>query len=72
MLRRVFAGLTVVWPLACPAPAQARDCDELFAEGRRPRITNPKLDQRLVPLCFDAFAVLHSGAARTPSTRPST
>ena len=66
MLRRVFSGLTVAWLLACPVPAQARDCEGLFAEGRRPEITNPKLDRRLVSLCFDAFAVLHSGAARTP------
>ena len=34
--------------------------------GGRPVLTNPKLAVRTVPLCFEAFAVLHSGVTRTP------
>lgn len=49
------------------AAARADDvCPALFADGRAPALTNPKLAARTVPLCFEAFAVLHSGIARTP------
>ena len=49
------------------APASADDaCPSLFADGRVPILTNPKLAVRTVPLCFEAFAVLHSGVTRTP------
>ena len=65
-MRAAVASLIVAWVLALPGTGWAGDCAGLFAQGRRPEITNPKLAQRLVPLCFDAFAVLHSGAARTP------
>ncbi|BAU90566.1 DNA/RNA non-specific endonuclease [Methylorubrum populi] len=41
-------------------------CPVLFAEGQAPVLANPKLADRAVPLCFEAFAVLHSGASRTP------
>ncbi|MBK3403272.1 DNA/RNA non-specific endonuclease [Methylorubrum populi] len=41
-------------------------CPTLFADGRAPALTNPKLADRAVPLCFEAFAVLHSGVSRTP------
>lgn len=48
------------------ADGLANTCTDAFAEGQRPAITNPKLAARAVPLCFDAFAVLHSGVSRTP------
>ena len=49
------------------APASADDaCPGLFADGRVPVLTNPKLAVRTVPLCFEAFAVLHLGVTRTP------
>ncbi len=48
-------------------PARPQDaCPALFADGRVPVLTNPKLAARTVPLCFEAFAVLHSGVTRTP------
>ncbi|WP_457108475.1 DNA/RNA non-specific endonuclease [Methylobacterium sp. P5_C11] len=47
--------------------ARAQDaCPALFADGRTPVLTNPKLAVRATPLCFEAFAVLHSGVTRTP------
>jgi endonuclease G, mitochondrial len=54
--------------LVFPAlPALRGDaCPQHFAAGRRPDLTNPKLAQGAVPLCFLGFAVLFSGLARTP------
>ncbi|WP_409564852.1 DNA/RNA non-specific endonuclease [Methylobacterium sp. J-026] len=49
------------------APAGAGEtCPALFADGRAPVLTNLKLAARTVPLCFEAFTVLHSGVTRTP------
>ncbi|MHB2204963.1 DNA/RNA non-specific endonuclease [Methylobacterium sp. CM6257] len=49
------------------APARAEEaCPALFANGQVPVLTNPKLAVRTVPLCFEAFSVLHSGVTRTP------
>jgi endonuclease G, mitochondrial len=41
-------------------------CPEHFAGGVAPTITNPKLQARTQEVCFEAFAVLHSGISRTP------
>lgn len=54
--------------LLCVQGAQAKgfdDCRELFANGQVPRIAQV---ERWQPreLCFDAFAVLHSGRTKTP------
>ncbi len=46
--------------------AQARSCPEIFADGRRPDLVNPKLGPGSVPLCYDAFGLLYSGTSRTP------
>ena len=51
---------------ASQALEDAPACPTLFADGRAPALTNPKLADRAVPLCFEAFAVLHSGVSRTP------
>ena len=66
LLRAALAVLLAA-PLAT-APARAEDppCPGLFADGRAPVLTNPKLAAHTRPLCFDAYAVLHSGASRTP------
>lgn len=47
-------------------PAQARSCPEIFADGRRPELLNAKLGVASLPLCYDAFGLLHSGISRTP------
>lgn len=62
-LRRALAVALLL--AANPAVAQTA-CPDHFADGRVPVLTNPKLAARTVPLCFEAFAVLHSGASRTP------
>lgn len=56
--------LALLW--AAPAAAEDPPCPGLFAEGRAPVLTNPKLAAHTRPLCFEAYAVLHSGASRTP------
>jgi endonuclease G len=66
MMRRAFVLLLPALLLAAPAAASAEGCAESFAEGRRPEITNPKLAERAVPLCYEAFALLYSGLSRTP------
>lgn len=67
MLLRPLQAVTVLALLgASPAAADDPPCPGLFAEGRAPVLTNPKLAAHTRPLCFEAYAVLHSGASRTP------
>ena len=49
-----------------PALAEFASCNQHFAAGQPPQIVNPKLRSRTQELCFEAFAVLHSGVSRTP------
>ncbi len=48
------------------ALAADTDCPRHFAQGQPPQIVNPKLKPRTQALCYEAFAVLHSGISRTP------
>lgn len=48
-------------------PAAAADCPEHFVGGAEPpTLVNPRLATRARGLCFLGYAVLHSGATRTP------
>ena len=61
--------LPVIFPLmACLAAPTwaATQCPQHFAAGIAPTVTNPKLQARMQEICFEAFAVLHSGLSRTP------
>ncbi len=49
-----------------PALAEFASCSRHFAAGQPPQLVNPKLKTRTQELCFEAFAVLHSGTSRTP------
>lgn len=53
-----WAGLSIA--------AHAEACPALFADGRPPVVTNPRLSAETTLLCNDAFAVLYSGVTRTP------
>ena len=68
MQRFLFTFFAAVGLAAClSAPAWATtQCPEHFAGGIAPTVTNPKLQARLQEICFEAFAVLHSGISRTP------
>jgi endonuclease G len=46
--------------------AQNTACLHHFAEQKAPIITKPALQTKTLGLCFEAFAVLHSGVSRTP------
>lgn len=41
-------------------------CREHFAHGEPPRIDRQRIPSALRELCFEAFAILHSGQSRTP------
>jgi endonuclease G len=49
--------LTVAAPTSCP---------EHFASGKAPDIVLPALAAQVTALCFEGYAVLHSGVSRTP------
>ncbi len=59
-----FLLLAAMWPgqPAWSAPA----CPQHFAGGRAPTLLNRRLATGSRALCFQAFAVLHSAATRTP------
>ena len=65
MSRFLTFTLSLAAFLAIPGWA-ATQCPEHFAGGVAPSITNPKLKARTQEVCFEAFAVLHSGISRTP------
>ncbi|NMM07421.1 DNA/RNA non-specific endonuclease [Polaromonas sp.] len=44
----------------------ATKCSEHFVGGVAPAITNVKLQARTQEICFESYAVLHSGISRTP------
>lgn len=59
-------GIALIATPASESSWAAETCPALFADGHAPVLVNPKLAVRTVPLCFSAFAVLHSGLTRTP------
>lgn len=63
MLRSFALSLTV---LASTCAWSGTACPQHFAAGTPPAIVNPKLQPRTQEVCFQAFAVLHSGLSRTP------
>lgn len=57
--------LLLLAALSRPAWA-AGPCPEHFAAGQPPALANPRLAAEARTLCYEGFAVLHSGASRTP------
>lgn len=45
--------------------AQAENCPENYWQGQLPVINKPAMQQKIRPLCFHGFAVMHSGVTRT-------
>lgn len=58
----LFAGLAASLSLA----ASLQDCPQHFADGRPPEFINEKMAARTRALCFEGFALIHSGVSRTP------
>jgi endonuclease G len=57
----------ILLAVASVVPAWAATaCPQHFGAGAAPVITNPKLQARTREVCYEAYAVLHSGVSRTP------
>jgi endonuclease G len=65
MSRTHHLAVFLVACLSTPTWASTQ-CPTYFAAGVAPTITNTKLKQRTQEVCFEAYAVLHSGISRTP------
>jgi endonuclease G len=52
--------------LSTVSTAQTTACLEHFVHKTAPELTRPALQKRTTGLCFEAFAVMHSGVSRTP------
>lgn len=63
---RLPAAALVLATFGSASALADESCPSLFATGQAPAITNVKLAARTISLCFEAFAVLHSGVTRTP------
>ncbi len=64
----VLVSLTVSTAQATPTlfPTKFSSCRAHFAGGEPPRVDLLRIPGRLRELCFEAFAVLHSGQSKTP------
>lgn len=60
------AAFWCVLAQASVAPALAANCSTQYWQGQLPVVVNVALSQQARPLCFDGFAVMHSGVTRTP------
>ena len=57
----LFSTLTAISLLAGPT-----SCPSHYLEGNAPDIVNQKLTPKSKELCFEGFAVMHSGITKTP------
>lgn len=64
LINALLALATLVFAQA--GTAQTTACLEHFADHKAPVLTRPALQTKTVGLCYEAFAVLHSGVSRTP------
>ncbi len=61
-----FLGALLAVLLSTAAQAQTTGCDKHFFQKAPPEFTRPALQASTVGLCFEAFAVMHSGVSKTP------
>jgi len=61
--RATIATLVLAWAFASQAAEDFAACRQFFANGKPPAVVNHPTDRAL---CFDAFAILHSGESKTP------
>ena len=63
---RSLQAILALFVFLSAMPAAAAGCPEHFAGGAEPVLVDPRLAARARELCFRGYAVLHSGATRTP------
>jgi len=61
-----LVGLTALLLATGCTAKQPSSCTNHFWEGQAPVITNPNLAKKTAMLCFEGYAVMHSGISRTP------
>ncbi len=61
-----FFSLWLSLLLSQSVAAQTTACLSHFADHTAPTLTRPALQSKAVGLCYEAFAVMHSGVSRTP------
>src|SRR5690606_7080367 len=66
MIRKLLFSLFATFAATFSFAASLQDCPQHFAESRPPEFVNEKMAARARPLCYEGFAVMHSGIARTP------
>lgn len=62
-LYSLFSSLSIV---LIAVSAQASQCPSHYVAGKEPVIVNQSLSRKSHELCYEAFAVMHSGVTRTP------
>ncbi|HEX7635937.1 MAG TPA: DNA/RNA non-specific endonuclease [Noviherbaspirillum sp.] len=62
---RSLSGIAVLL-LAFGCSAKTQSCMDHFPEGKPPVITSSNLAKQTTMLCFEGYAVMHSGISRTP------
>lgn len=64
-MKKLLAGLLGL-VIATLAQAQTPGCEKHFFQKTAPEFTRKSLQANTTGLCFEAFAVVHSGVSRTP------
>ncbi|TCS34744.1 endonuclease G [Paucimonas lemoignei] len=66
-MKLILAGLLMIAsPVVTLGFGFEADCRDQFADGAAPEVIAEKLAAKTRKLCFEGFAVLHSGVSRTP------
>lgn len=65
MLFRILAGMFLALAVTSVQALGFESCSQHFFQGKAPKLISV-LPSKHRPLCFDSFAVLHSGESKTP------
>lgn len=66
LYRKLLGAVALALLAAAPAAAAPTACPAHFAGGHAPDPLRPSLAAKARELCYEGFAVLHSGVSRTP------
>jgi endonuclease G len=56
----------VCWSFFLVCAAEATECPQHYVQGKAPVILSPSVAAKTTEVCYEAFAVMHSGLTRTP------